>query len=455
MLTICKNDKNIVIEQIKNKVLDDIVASNSNLIDDIILSMLHEGVLDCLDEGFPDKRRHNSYISLSLIMALAIAAKMKTMTSLTDIPYAIRDHRALAELGYNAVNKDQSKGLLTEGTIRHLLKKYKSEDIFDYYNEIVQNHILKKLDMGANIHILDCTKIAVNIDNTNYEGSTLNVDRKGKKMRGYKLASLRGIYGSIGIIEEAKFGTANNHDLNLCEDLLLETKMLKEGDVILMDRGFLSRKMIKHLKEERKIDVYIPLKTNYAEYDMAIWLAEESDDWKPHPKRKGQMYCHSPNVDSLFNGDIVEHELLLNTCVVWAEDDQTYRVFATTDLSKSAEDILEIYDKRTKIEEDFRQLKEFWKLEDFKSTKLNTISFHIVCVLFGYLFYQLYLMTDDGKKYIGKCLPVLVKNHRSKFLNYLVLYSGQHFCIMSMREFLEFRDSCEEEIREFLLEFFK
>ncbi len=37
MLKLCKLDKNRVLIQINNKVLDGIVASNSNLIDDIIL----------------------------------------------------------------------------------------------------------------------------------------------------------------------------------------------------------------------------------------------------------------------------------------------------------------------------------------------------------------------------------------------------------------------------------
>lgn len=46
------------------------------------------------------------------------------------------------------------------------------------------------------------------------------------------------------------------------------------------------------------------------------------------------------------------------------------------------------YELRLEIEEDFRQLKNFWKLEDFHSTKLYVI---------GYLFHQLYLTTDDGK----------------------------------------------------------
>ncbi|MBO5020303.1 MAG: transposase, partial [Clostridia bacterium] len=101
MLTICKNDKTKVKELIKSKQLSSIVASNSDFIDDIILAMSQEGIIDCLDEGFTDKRRHNSFIPFKLIMALAVAAKMKIRTSLTDIPYAIQDYRTLAELGFN------------------------------------------------------------------------------------------------------------------------------------------------------------------------------------------------------------------------------------------------------------------------------------------------------------------------------------------------------------------
>jgi hypothetical protein len=70
----------------------------------------------------------------------------------------------------------------------------------------------------SNIHILDCTKIAVNYDNTNYENSSITYDRKGDKMRGYKLSSLRGIYKDTGVIEEIRFGTASVHDLQLSED---------------------------------------------------------------------------------------------------------------------------------------------------------------------------------------------------------------------------------------------
>ena len=103
------------------------------------------------------------------------------------------------------------------------------------------------------------------------------------------------------------------------------------------------------------------------------------------------MICHVPIIDSSWFGNELKDTVTLNTCVVWNQETQGYFVFTTTDMSKSAKEIIMMYQMRPKIEEDIRQLKDFWKLKDFKSTKLNVISFHLVCVLFGYLFYQLYL----------------------------------------------------------------
>ncbi|MGX8852829.1 transposase [Amedibacillus sp. YH-ame10] len=457
MFSLCKQDKNKVKEQIQNQILDGIVASNSSLIDDIILSMSHEGIFDCLSNGFPDKRHHNTIVPMNLIMALAIAAKMKTRTSLTDIPYAIRDHRALAELGYNALNSSDD-GWMNEGTIRHLIGKYDANDMFAYYNDVVQNHIFKALNICPDIHILDCTKIAVEFYNSNYEGSTIAIDRKGNKMRGYKIASLRGLHGDSGIIEEMRFGTAATHDLALSEEMLKTSPCLREGDILIMDRGFISRALIKYLKEVRKIDTYIPMKKGMAEYEMAITLVEEIDNWKPHPSRKDQMVCHVPKVYMAWRStslcENVKENIDFNACVVWTQGVDGYFVFTTTDMSKTAEEIIMMYEMRPEIEEDFRQLKEFWELEDFKSTKLNVIAFHLICVLFGYLFYQLYLNTEDGEKYIGKCLPVILKNYKEEFLQYLVLYSGEYFCSMTMREFIEYRDGCDDVIKRFILEFF-
>ena len=91
MLTILRNDKTKVMEQIKSGIIDNIVACNNCLIDDIVLSMYQHGIIKCLDESFSDNRRHNYTIPFSFMITLAISAKMKGMRAISDIPYAIRD----------------------------------------------------------------------------------------------------------------------------------------------------------------------------------------------------------------------------------------------------------------------------------------------------------------------------------------------------------------------------
>ena len=99
MIKICKENKESVLRKIYTGAFDNVAASVSNLIDDIILSMHKSGILACLANKLPDKRAHNTTIPFELVMALSVAAKMKTNTSICDVPYAITDHRVLAELG--------------------------------------------------------------------------------------------------------------------------------------------------------------------------------------------------------------------------------------------------------------------------------------------------------------------------------------------------------------------
>lgn len=451
MLTICKNNKAEIKKLIENKGLSNIVISNTNLIDDIILAMARDGIINCLDNGFCDKRRHNSFIPFKLIIALAVAAKMKIHTSLTDIPSAIQDHRVLAELGYNIVLNNKEE-LFTEGTIRYLLNKYANEDFVCYYNTVVQKHIMPLKAIRPNIHILDCTKITVNFDNENYENSSIARDKDGNAIRGYKLSSLRGLYKDTGVIEEIRFGTVSVHDLALSEDMLKTTNCFNCGDILINDRGFLSRELINYLKTERGVDTYVPLKKNMWAFNEAITIAKNENNWDLHPYRTEQRIAFVSELSGWDSSNIL-NDVPINACVVWDFEKNNYMVFITTNMNTSAKDIITTYEIRPEIEEDFRQLKDFWKLEDFKTTKYNIIAFHIICVLLGYLFYQIYINSEDGRRYLGKSLPVVLKKYKGKAMNHLVLYGGQYFCCMSIKEFFEFRDDCSCETKEYLLGF--
>lgn len=406
----------------------------------------------------PDKRKQNTTIPFNLVIALSVAAKMKIKTSLTDIPYAITDHRVLSQLGYNIVdtNKSLKNGMMQESSLRFLFGKYTSDDLFKNYNSAVQDYIMPKLDIVPNIHILDCTELSVNLDNESYEGATITTNKYGETNRGYKLSCLRGVVDDTGIIEEICFAGMNVHDLKLSEDMLKKTKVLKPGDILIKDRGFLNRELVKFLKKERNIDVYVPLRSNMTAHKNAVAIAKLENKCEPHPSRKNQKIAFVPNLkeywcseETIANKKYGEsYDVEINGCVVWNTEIDDYFTFITTDTSTNAKQIIQTYELRPEIEEDYRQLKDFWKLEDFKSTKLNMIALHIIMVLFGYLFFLLYTLFPAGEEYVHKSLPVILKNYQpSASIPYLVFYTDNKFGIFNIIEFSEIYTACNEQVK--------
>ena len=188
MIQISKKDKEKVIEAIRKGTIDAADVSFPNLIDSIIL-------------------------------------KMKLKTSLTDIPYAVTDAETLSEIGLNIWDNERSleEGLMSEGTIRNLVKKYTADELIQAYNIYVQEHIYPNMDIMTDIHILDCTEIQVELDNDNYEYSEVIKDEEGIR-RGYKLSTIRGIVGDTGILEEVKLGSIKQQDLELSREMILKSK---------------------------------------------------------------------------------------------------------------------------------------------------------------------------------------------------------------------------------------
>lgn len=150
-----------------------------------VLNAIRKGHIDAADY-LEDIRRDNSHIPFDTLMVLTIVAKLKLKTSLTDVPLAVTHAELLAELGWNIGDneRDINGGLFSEGVMRKLLARYSSQDWVDFYNHYVRDSLLETLRVQKNIHILDCTKIPVNLDNENYEESSV-VKIEGKTFRGY------------------------------------------------------------------------------------------------------------------------------------------------------------------------------------------------------------------------------------------------------------------------------
>lgn len=107
MIQFSKKDKDKVLKAIKEGNIDVADVSFPNLIDTIILEMRNLNLLNDLDNAFTEKRKRNLKIPLNIIFILAITAKMKLKTSLTDIPFAITDSELLSEIGWNIWDNDR------------------------------------------------------------------------------------------------------------------------------------------------------------------------------------------------------------------------------------------------------------------------------------------------------------------------------------------------------------
>jgi len=451
MLQISQTNKERVLSSIYQGRIDAADISQPNFIDEIIIEMHSLGVLDELTHVLEDKRKVNATIPLKFIWILGIAAKMKIRTSLTDIPYAVMDAEVLSKLGYSLwdTERDIAKGLLDEGAIRHLLGKYEKQELITGYNKCVQEHILPLRDIRPNLHILDCTELEVELSNSRYEDSCV-IKKDGKSRRGYKLATIRGIVDSNGIIEDIRFGAISTHDMELSREMILSSPVLNPGDALINDRGFLSRDVLNELKARRSVDTYIPIRKNMNAYEEAVSIAKTANQWKPHPnkKRKTQKIAFVSDLGSMWVSGQPENDVPLNACVVWDKKDDEYYVFVTTDTRKTAKQIIQTYELRPEIEEDYRQLKDFWALEDFKSTKINVIAFHIVCTLLGYLLFQLYVLTEDGSRWVGKSLPVIIKKYIPPVKpKSVIVYSGQYFAVFHFVEFLHIYTELNGNIR--------
>ena len=166
MVQISKKDKEKVLESIYSGEIDTAGLAMPALADSIILAMKYHGFLEPLNDAFKDKRSDNLHIPSDILLTLAITAKLKQKTSLTDIPFAVSDAGLLAELGWNTwdYGRNVTEGLFFESVMRKLVKKYNSEELVSFYNHYVQDYALGNLGVQPCIHILDCTKIPVNLN---------------------------------------------------------------------------------------------------------------------------------------------------------------------------------------------------------------------------------------------------------------------------------------------------
>lgn len=151
------------------------------------------------------------------------------------------------------------------------------------------------------------------------------------------------------------------------------------------------------LKQQRHVDMIVPLKSKMLSYHEAVQLAELQGNWQPHPSRDNQHIAFVQGVDHLW----AECQVPLNACVIhyWNRKKGAvdHIVLVTTDQRLKGPWIVRHYEERPEIEQDYAQLKSGgWQLQKLSSTRYSEIVFYVATVVLSYSLYQLFANTRLG-----------------------------------------------------------
>ncbi|MCA1617652.1 MAG: transposase, partial [Acidobacteria bacterium] len=281
---------------------------------------------------------------------------------------------------------------------------------------------------GRRIHILDTTPIEVALETATYECSGVVRNEDGTYSRGYKLATLRTLLDTAGLLTQVAMGPIQQHDLELCRELLRTSEALRAGDLVIEDRGFLDGESLTYLKRERKVDAILPLKSNMHAYHEAVAIAEMEQQWQAHPSRPAQQIALVRSVDPVWD----ECDVPLNACVIRFYNRRKhatdYIVLVTTDMKLTAEWIVRHYEERPEIEQDYQQLKSGgWHLQKLTSTRYTEIVWYVLTVVMSYSLYQLFANTQAGSRFASKTRQAIAFEQIRTNRTHVIVYAGGYF----------------------------
>jgi len=260
----------------------------------------------------------------------------------------------------------------------------------------------------------------------------------GTYARGYKLATLRTLLDSAGLLSQVAMSAIQVHDVALCRPLLEQTPVLRAGDLLLEDRGFLDGATLSHLKRNRRVDVIMPLKANMLATQEAIQLAELAGQWDAHPSRANQRIAWVHGIEHMWT----ECEVPLNACVIrfWNSKKKRtdYIVLVTTDQRLSAPWIVRHYEERPEIEQDYEQMKSGgWQLQKLSSTRYSEIVFYVLTVVLSYSLYHLFTNTQAGTRFADKTRQALAFEQLRTQRTHIIVYAGGYFEIFETLRFVQ------------------
>jgi Transposase DDE domain len=472
-------------------------TASEELTDEFLLFAIESGLLASWAESFPDPRCEPE-IGMEVILASHLAARFAGLYSMRKSGYVLRSASVLGALGYSIEVLEPSQGLSLRGTsddklssgdvLRKLLVKLETHvdlheplrlppfepsqpvkvrqrasrravkgafaaaeaearaqrvaaKLMQWYNTAVGPSLLRyaRVGPGRRIHIVDTTHVEVPLETGTYECSGVVKNDDGSRSRGYKLATLRTLLDHAGLLTQVGLAPIQVHDLPFCRLFFETAPVLRKGDLLLEDRGCVDGDTITFLKQQRHVDVIVPLKATMLSYQEAVQLAELQGGWQPHPSRDHQHIAFVKGVEHLWETCKVP----LNACVMryWnrKKNAMDHIVLVTTDQRLKGPWIVRHYEERPEIEQDYEQMKSGgWQLKKLSSTRYSEIVFYILTVVLSYSLSHLFANTQAGARFADKTRQALAFEQLRSRRTHVIAYAGGSFEIFETLSFAQF-----------------
>jgi hypothetical protein len=469
-----------VLQRLREGWIDYLEGEGDRFTDLHLRAALQSGLLAECAAAFPDPRQEPE-IPARVLLAASVAGAFQAEYALCQAACALHSAALLAELGLNVQWLNPGAALSRRGTakeavfhsdtLRKLLGQIAAADrqagrspgasLVAWWNEAVGPAFLRKAGGGTGVWILDATKVLVNLRNPRYEASQTSRDAAGQPIRGYKLGLLSTLIDVGRLIVQLEWDGVRAADASVAIPLVRPraphagTPPMERGDTLLEDRGLIDGEVITCLKRDLGVDVVFPLKREMLAYRLACFQTRErAPRWEPHPTRARQEIQRVEAVD----GPWETCQVPLNACVV-RERDPThpeaeadgyrYWVFATTNRQRSGKGMIADYTARAECEEDHRQTKgPNWELDDFTSTSLVEIVYHVLVVLFAYNLCQWYGNTQAGQRFAGKTKRARQRELRRGRERAFILIAAPYYAVIPELDVAEVLVNLEEGPRE-------
>jgi hypothetical protein len=473
-----------------------IETASEELTDEFLLFALESGLLQTWAEAFPDPRREPE-MGMEVILPAHMAARFAGLYSMRKAGEVLRSARVLGALGYSAEVIEPAQGLSWRGTsddqllsgdvVRKLLGQLAQQaavpqstplppvapsgavkvrerasrravkqavDAADaearaqlgaaqlgaWYPQHggVSMRQYARLGRGRRMHSLDTTHVEVALETGTYECSGVVKNDAGTYSRGYQLAPLRTRLASAGLLTHVALSAIQVHDMALGRPWLEQALVLRSGDLLLEERGFLDGATLSELQRPRQVDVIIPLKAHMLATQEAMALAELADPWDAPPARAEQTMAWVRGVEHRWP----ECHVPLNAWVIrfWHKKKKRldHLVLGTTDLELSAAWRVRPYEERPEIEQDYAQMQSGgWQLQKLSSTRSSEIVFYGLTVVLSDSLYHLFATTQAGRRFADKTRQALAFEQLRTQRTPIIVYAGGHFEIFETLSFVQ------------------